>query len=146
MSKGHVWLSNSKRWKNFFPKNFFEGLNLAFWWFGDEHEQIKMQFLYTDLFWRDICGKGMLVWARPKEQLHRRLTSGYLCYFRGVRPFGVSLLIAGWDDDRPYLFQCDPSVSPIRGDCWVKFYYYNSIAIVGTPWVSIKFEVGSWFE
>ncbi|XP_013790362.1 proteasome subunit alpha type-2 [Limulus polyphemus] len=27
----------------------------------------------------------------------------------GVRPFGVSLLIAGWDDDRPYLFQCDPS-------------------------------------
>lgn len=29
----------------------------------------------------------------------------------GVRPFGVSLLICGWDDDRPYLFQCDPSVS-----------------------------------
>ena len=29
----------------------------------------------------------------------------------GVRPFGVSLLIAGWDAgvDRPYLFQCDPS-------------------------------------
>ena len=29
----------------------------------------------------------------------------------GVRPFGVSLLIAGWDadSDRPYLFQCDPS-------------------------------------
>ena len=31
--------------------------------------------------------------------------------FRGVRPFGVSLLVAGWDDDRPYLFQSDPSVS-----------------------------------
>jgi len=29
----------------------------------------------------------------------------------GVRPFGVSLLIAGWDNDRPYLFQCDPSGS-----------------------------------
>ena len=29
---------------------------------------------------------------------------------RGVRPFGVSLLIAGLaDGDRPYLFQCDPS-------------------------------------
>lgn len=29
----------------------------------------------------------------------------------GVRPFGVSLLIAGWDYEarRPYLFQCDPS-------------------------------------
>ena len=32
---------------------------------------------------------------------------------RGVRPFGVSLLMAGWDDDegKPYLYQCDPSVS-----------------------------------
>ena len=28
----------------------------------------------------------------------------------GVRPFGVSLLIAGWDEDHPYLFQSDPSV------------------------------------
>lgn len=34
-------------------------------------------------------------------------------FFRGVRPFGVSLLVAGWDDDeeKPYLYQCDPSVS-----------------------------------
>lgn len=30
-------------------------------------------------------------------------------FFSGVRPFGVSLLICGWDDGRPYLFQCDPS-------------------------------------
>ncbi|GFU21719.1 proteasome subunit alpha type-2 [Trichonephila clavipes] len=30
-------------------------------------------------------------------------------YYRGVRPFGVSLLIAGWDNGKPYLFQCDPS-------------------------------------
>lgn len=29
--------------------------------------------------------------------------------FSGVRPFGVSLLICGFDNDRPYLFQCDPS-------------------------------------
>ena len=29
----------------------------------------------------------------------------------GVRPFGVSLLIAGYDEDIPFLFQCDPSVS-----------------------------------
>ncbi|CAG0906290.1 unnamed protein product, partial [Darwinula stevensoni] len=27
----------------------------------------------------------------------------------GVRPFGNSLLIAGWDGGRPFLFQCDPS-------------------------------------
>jgi 20S proteasome subunit alpha 2 len=27
----------------------------------------------------------------------------------GVRPFGVSLLIAGFDEDQPYLYQCDPS-------------------------------------
>ncbi|XP_023231372.1 proteasome subunit alpha type-2-like [Centruroides sculpturatus] len=27
----------------------------------------------------------------------------------GVRPFGVSLLVAGWDDTKPFLFQCDPS-------------------------------------
>jgi len=27
----------------------------------------------------------------------------------GVRPFGVSLLVCGWDDGRPTVFQCDPS-------------------------------------
>lgn len=27
----------------------------------------------------------------------------------GVRPFGVSLLVIGWDGDRPALYQCDPS-------------------------------------
>lgn len=32
--------------------------------------------------------------------------------FRGVRPFGVSLLLAGWNHDqgKPFLYQCDPSV------------------------------------
>lgn len=35
-------------------------------------------------------------------------------FCRGVRPFGVSLLIAGWDEDRPYLFQSDPSVQQIN--------------------------------
>ena len=29
----------------------------------------------------------------------------------GVRPFGVSLLICGWDDGRGYLFQADASGS-----------------------------------
>lgn len=34
----------------------------------------------------------------------------YFC--SGVRPFGVSLLICGYDydEDRPFLYQCDPSV------------------------------------
>lgn len=31
-----------------------------------------------------------------------------LCY-RGVRPFGVSLLVCGWDKTGPKLYQCDPS-------------------------------------
>ena len=44
------------------------------------------------------------------------LYTGYLVFvllflYRGVQPFGVSLLIAGFDESTPYLFQCDPSVS-----------------------------------
>lgn len=40
----------------------------------------------------------------------------HICFCRGVRPFGVSLLIAGWDEDekKPYLYQCDPSVSIMK--------------------------------
>ena len=36
----------------------------------------------------------------------------YIFYcFSGVRPFGVSLLIAGYDESGPQLFQVDPSGS-----------------------------------
>jgi len=47
----------------------------------------------------------------PTAQLVQQVSSVMQEYTQqgGVRPFGVSLLICGWDDDRPYLFQCDPS-------------------------------------
>ena len=47
----------------------------------------------------------------PVVQLVQRVATLMQEYTQtgGVRPFGVSLLICGWDNDRPYLFQCDPS-------------------------------------
>lgn len=49
----------------------------------------------------------------PTVQLVRRVADVMQEYTQsgGVRPFGVSLLIAGWDEDDnvPYLYQCDPS-------------------------------------
>lgn len=51
----------------------------------------------------------------PTVQLVRRIADVMQEYTQsgGVRPFGVSLLIAGWDADEnvPYLYQCDPSGS-----------------------------------
>merc|ERR1711890_154092 len=47
----------------------------------------------------------------PVSQMVRELASVMQEFTQsgGVRPFGVSLLIAGWDGGRPWLFQCDPS-------------------------------------
>jgi len=49
----------------------------------------------------------------PTAQLVQRVATIMQEYTQsgGVRPFGVSLLIAGWDVEskRPFLFQCDPS-------------------------------------
>uniref|UniRef100_A0A2P2HY64 Proteasome subunit alpha type n=1 Tax=Hirondellea gigas TaxID=1518452 RepID=A0A2P2HY64_9CRUS len=47
----------------------------------------------------------------PTTQLVQRIAAVMQEYTQsgGVRPFGVSLLICGWDNDRPYVFQCDPS-------------------------------------
>jgi 20S proteasome subunit alpha 2 len=49
----------------------------------------------------------------PTAQLVRRVADVMQEYTQsgGVRPFGVSLLVAGWDSDEqvPYLYQCDPS-------------------------------------
>ena len=60
------------------------------------------------------------------------LTLLIMSIFSGVRPFGVSLLVAGWDDDRPYLFQCDPSVSPI-----ILFFSLSNMAFNKT-WSTIR--------
>ena len=49
----------------------------------------------------------------PTAQLVSRVAGVMQEYTQsgGVRPFGVSLLIAGWDeeDQKPFLYQCDPS-------------------------------------
>lgn len=49
----------------------------------------------------------------PTAQLVQRIANVMQEYTQqgGVRPFGVSLLLAGWDEDaqKPYLYQCDPS-------------------------------------
>lgn len=58
---------------------------------------------YTQSGWENIH----LVYMTPVQHSLHILNTLY----SGVRPFGVSLLICGWDNDRPFLFQCDPSVS-----------------------------------
>ncbi|MBZ3879949.1 Proteasome subunit alpha type-2 [Sciurus carolinensis] len=47
----------------------------------------------------------------PTAQLVQRVASVMQEYTQsgGVRPFGVSLLICGWNEGRPYLFQSNPS-------------------------------------
>ncbi|CAB4030157.1 proteasome subunit alpha type-2, partial [Paramuricea clavata] len=62
---------------------------------------------------RKIAQQYFLVYHEqiPTSQLVHRIASVMQEYTQsgGVRPFGVSLLMAGWDDGKPYLFQCDPS-------------------------------------
>jgi 20S proteasome subunit alpha 2 len=49
----------------------------------------------------------------PPAQLTRELAAVMQEFTQqgGVRPFGVSLLLAGYDDDGPQLYQIDPSGS-----------------------------------
>jgi 20S proteasome subunit alpha 2 len=49
----------------------------------------------------------------PTIQLVQRVATVMQEYTHsgGVRPFGVSLLICGWDNGKPSLLQCDPSGS-----------------------------------
>lgn len=63
---------------------------------------------------RKIAQQYFLIYGEsiPTTQLVQRVAQIMQEYTQsgGVRPFGVSLLVAGWDIDRPFLFQCDPSV------------------------------------
>jgi 20S proteasome subunit alpha 2 len=50
----------------------------------------------------------------PTSACRRSAASCLFCDFAesgGVRPFGVSLLLAGYDDNGPQLYQIDPSGS-----------------------------------
>jgi len=63
---------------------------------------------------RKMAQDYMLTYGEPipTSQLVTRVANVMQEYTQsgGVRPFGVSLLICGWDHgDKPRLFQCDPS-------------------------------------
>ncbi|XP_068152915.1 proteasome subunit alpha type-2 [Drosophila tropicalis] len=62
---------------------------------------------------RKIAQNYYLVYKEsiPVTQLVQRVANLMQEYTQsgGVRPFGVSLLICGWDNGRPYLYQSDPS-------------------------------------
>uniref|UniRef100_A0A0A9Y4M3 Proteasome subunit alpha type n=2 Tax=Lygus hesperus TaxID=30085 RepID=A0A0A9Y4M3_LYGHE len=62
---------------------------------------------------RKLAQQYKLVYGQriPTPQLVQKVAMVMQEYTQsgGVRPFGVSLLICGWDDGRPTLFQCDPS-------------------------------------
>ena len=49
-------------------------------------------------------------YALPHVHAHWHELTAWRCC-SGVRPFGVSLLAAGYDDDGPHLYQIDPSGS-----------------------------------
>ncbi|KAH8358482.1 hypothetical protein KR093_000459, partial [Drosophila rubida] len=62
---------------------------------------------------RKIAQSYYLIYKEPipVSQLVQRVATLMQEYTQsgGVRPFGVSLLICGWDNDRPFLYQSDPS-------------------------------------
>ena len=51
-----------------------------------------------------------------------------IIYIGGVRPFGVSLLLAGYDKDGPHLYQIDPSGS----------YFGWKATVIGKNMVTMK--------
>ncbi|GMR42478.1 hypothetical protein PMAYCL1PPCAC_12673 [Pristionchus mayeri] len=63
----------------------------------------KIAITYEDMYGEEISTTQLV--TRLAAVMQEYTQSG------GVRPFGVSLLIAGWDAEpgKPLLFQCDPS-------------------------------------
>lgn len=73
----------------------------------DSRVMIKQGRKYAETYFRTYHERI------PVAQLVRRLATLMQEYTQsgGVRPFGVSLLIAGYDDSGPHLYQVDPSGS-----------------------------------
>jgi hypothetical protein len=73
--------------------------------------------IWKNLLLESLCKK----WLVSCKNIRKAGELGYvslsfaywpLCFYSGVRPFGVSLLIAGYDEvDGPTLYQVDPSGS-----------------------------------
>ncbi|XP_067012154.1 proteasome subunit alpha type-2 [Anabrus simplex] len=62
---------------------------------------------------RKMAQQYFLVYGEPipTVQLVQRVAMVMQEYTQsgGVRPFGVSLLVCGWENGKPHLYQCDPS-------------------------------------
>ncbi|WP_411023064.1 hypothetical protein, partial [Salmonella sp. s51228] len=79
-------------------------------------------FVYSGMGpdFRIIVAKGRKIAERyfltyheqiPTHNLVQQIASSMqqFSHQRQVRPFGVSILVAGWDENKPCLYQCDPS-------------------------------------
>lgn len=78
--------------------------------------QLRQDIWFSSVGWLILI--TTLVWGEDKHisKIISHLWLHWIIYYvlftcSGVRPFGVSLLICGWNEGRPYLFQSDPSVS-----------------------------------
>ncbi|KTG31973.1 hypothetical protein cypCar_00022364, partial [Cyprinus carpio] len=91
---------------------------------------------------RKLAQQYYLVYQEPipTGQLVQRVASVMQEYTQsgGVRPFGVSLLIAGWDEDRPYLFQSDPSKNKMDFDLFKGAYFAWKATAMGKNYVNGK--------
>ncbi|CAF0980897.1 unnamed protein product [Didymodactylos carnosus] len=94
---------------------------------------------------RKLAQEYMLIYEQnvPPTQLVKRVADVMQEYTQsgGVRPFGVSLLICGYDydEDRPFLYQCDPSVSrKIPCKCMKGSYFPWKATAIGRNFINGK--------